>query len=46
VMAVNAAAHVNGTQSADAHAAHPATPVRPVAAHPTPTRPGKVNAAR
>ena len=46
VMAVNAAAHVNGTQSADANAAHPATPVRPVAAHPAPTRPGKVNAAR
>lgn len=43
VMAVNAAAHVNGMQSAEAHQA---TPVRPVAAHPAPTRPGKVNAAR
>jgi Flp pilus assembly protein TadD len=47
VMAVNAAARVNGVQSADAHPApaHPA-PVRPTAAHPVTNRPGKVNAAR
>jgi tetratricopeptide (TPR) repeat protein len=48
VMAVSAAAHVNGVETADAHAAqaHPAAPVRPAAAHPVVTRPGKVNAAR
>jgi tetratricopeptide (TPR) repeat protein len=45
VMAVNAAARVNATQSADAHPAA-ATVVRPASAHPAPTRPGKVNAAR
>lgn len=48
VMAVNAAAHVNGVQTADARpakpASHPApqpapTPVQPVAAHPGPNRP-------
>jgi hypothetical protein len=44
---VNAAARVNGVQSADAHPApaHSA-PVRPTAAHPVTNRPGKVNAAR
>ena len=52
VMAVNAAAHVNGVQSA---AAHPVvksvikpqpSPIRPAAAHTLPTRPGKTNPAR
>jgi len=53
VMAVNAAARVNGVQSADARPApvhvvpvHTAPAVRPVASHAAPTRPGKINAAR
>jgi len=48
VMAVNAAAHVNGIQTAAALPAPKpqASAVRPVAAHPAPTRPGKTNPAR
>lgn len=56
VMAVNAAAHVNGVETSDARSANPAAhpaapahapaPVSPAAAHPTPAHPGKVNATR
>lgn len=40
VMAVNAAAHVNGMETAQA------SQVRPAALHPAPARPGKANATR
>ena len=44
VMALNAAAHVNGVATADAHGAHPA--VRPAAAPAAAAHPRRTNAAR
>jgi Flp pilus assembly protein TadD len=44
VMALNAAAHVNGVATADAHAVHPA--VRPAAVPAAPAHPRRTNAAR